>query len=529
MRAGLLLVPALAATSAYASAPERSSRIAGIDLGAIFDPPSWWWLPDLLKPKLTSKAYQNAITIKGLLQHSKALSKFAAINGGHTRSFGTPGYNASVEYVEKWAKAYGYEVTRQTVIYPASEIISNAFSADGVDYPEDAIRTYQYSGGTPAEGVTAPLFAVPGLGCLPEQFEGSAGTIALVSRGNCTFVEKGNLASKAGVAGLIIYNNVPGGPLGARLDVNTVATNPATIGLSQDDGKALVAKLAAGESLEATLNVQVINEIRPADNVIAQSKWGDKNNVVFVGAHLDSVPAGPGINDDGSGTAAVAELLKQLARFKKSKNAVRFAWWATEEVGLVGSRYYVEKLPQSERDKIALYVNLDMLASPNYVLGIHDGDNSAGSNAGVPPAVGSATLERLTQEYFNGRKLNHVASPFTAGSDYRPFVDAGIVAGGIDTGAGALKTQREVELFGGEVGVPYDSCYHQLCDTIDNLNHDAFTWITQATAHLVATLSADVSPIKNEQKLAARGESLPKAARDLPTHLGKGCQEHTEL
>ncbi|TFL03153.1 hypothetical protein BDV98DRAFT_546502 [Pterulicium gracile] len=532
MRAGALLVPALAATVSVSALPNNgpeSSRIAGIDLGKIFDPPSWWWLPDLLKPRLSSKAYQKSITIDGLLQHSKALSKFAAINGANTRSFGTPGYNASVEYVERWAKSYGYDVYRQTVVYPASELISNALTVTGSAYPSDALRTFQYSGATPAGGVTADLVAVAGLGCQPAEYNGVEGKIALVVRGNCTFVEKGNLAAEAGAAAIIIWNNAPGGPVSSRLDVNTLLTNPPTIGISQEDGQALADRLAAGETLETLIEVNVRNEIRPADNVIAQSKWGDKNNVIFVGAHLDSVPAGPGINDDGSGTAAVAELLKQMARYKKSKNAVRFAWWATEEVGLVGSRYYVENLSQEERDKIVLYVNMDMVASPNYILGVYDSDNSGGANTGIPSPPGSNTLEAAFQQHFVEAKLNHTAYAFTAGSDYRPFLDAGIVAGGVATGAGGIKTEREVGLFGGEAGIPYDVCYHQACDTIDNLAHDAFVWITRSVADIFSKYVVDASPIKNEKKLAARGLPLPRGPADIVSHLGKECSHHDEL
>ncbi|TFK96809.1 hypothetical protein BDV98DRAFT_651590 [Pterulicium gracile] len=463
MRAGVLLVPALAATSVAALPQTGSSKIAGIDLGAIFDPPSWWWLPNILKARLTSKAYQKVITTNGLLQHSKALMKFSAIDGNNHRAFGTPGYNASVDYVERWAKSYGYDVYRQTVTYPAYYVHGQGLTVAGQVYPEEVVVPAQYSGTTGPEGTTGSLFAVANLGCVAADYEGAAGTVALIQRGECNFALKGSLAKEAGALGAIVWNNADGPPVLMGLEAN--GEHPAMVAITLADGQVLADRLAAGEELETTLLVDVTFEFRPADNVIAQSKWGDKNNVVFVGAHLDSVPAGPGINDDGSGTAA-------LARYKSSKNAVRFAWWATEEVGLVGSRHYVEQLSQAEKDKIALYINLDMLASPNYIIGIHDADNSGGQNSGIPAPAGSNTLERLSQEYFANRGLNWTGTAFTAGSDYRGFLDAGIVAGGFATGAGALKTEREVELFGGEAGVPHDICYHLACDTIDNLALD---------------------------------------------------------
>ncbi|TFK96443.1 hypothetical protein BDV98DRAFT_608279 [Pterulicium gracile] len=522
---GLVLIPALAAS---VSAAPSDAKIAGIDLGKIFDPPSWWWLPDLLKPKLTAKAYEKAVTIEGLLQHSRALSRFAAIDGKNTRSFGTPGYNASVEYVEKWAKAYGYDVTRQTVLYPATEHLSQALTVgDKVFSPAD-LRIFQFVPSTPDGGAKGLIYHV-NQGCNPSDFEGTQGGIVLARRGNCTFVEKGELAKATGVQGLIIYNDVPGQPLASRLNISSIEQNPPTLAISFEAGREIIAKLEAGQELQTTLDIQVKNLVRPADNVIAQTKWGDKNNVVMLGGHLDSVPAGPGINDDGSGTAGVAELLKQLARFRKSKNAVRFAWWATEEVGLIGSRYYVEQLSQAEKDKIALYINLDMIASPNYIIGIHDADNSGGQNSGVPAPAGSNTLEALTQDYYNDRGLNWTGTAFTAGSDYRPFLDAGIVAGGIATGASGVKNQREFDLFGGELGEWHDKCYHQPCDTLDNLNHDAFIRISRSVAYLIATLSADVSPIKNEAGLAARGLPLSRRAPDEVSSLGKNCADHPEL
>lgn len=145
-------------------------------------------------------------------------------------------------------------------------------------------------------------------------------------------------------------------------------------------------------------------------------------------------------------------------------------------------------------------------------------------------------------------KLNHTAYAFTAGSDYRPFLDAGIVAGGVATGAGGIKTEREVGLFGGEAGIPYDVCYHQACDTIDNLAHDgasksspffasiiltysstAFVWITRSVADIFSKYVVDASPIKNEKKLAARGLPLPRGPADIVSHLGKECSHHDEL
>ena len=73
-------------------------------------------------------------------------------------------------------------------------------------------------------------------------------------------------------------------------------------------------------------------------NLIAESKAGRPDNVVVVGAHLDSVDTGPGIQDNGSGTAALLEVAQQMANVQPS-NKVRFALWGADEAGLVGSTY----------------------------------------------------------------------------------------------------------------------------------------------------------------------------------------------
>ena len=101
--------------------------------------------------------------------------------------------------------------------------------------------------------------------------------------------------------------------------------------------------------------------------MIAEKAGTNTDNVVMAGAHLDSVDAGPGINDNGSGSAALLETALQMAKVKPV-NTVRFAWWAAEEAGLLGSAAYVDGLSQAEKDKIALYMNYDMVGSPNGIL-----------------------------------------------------------------------------------------------------------------------------------------------------------------
>ncbi|KAG8711109.1 Leucyl aminopeptidase yscIV [Ceratobasidium sp. 394] len=257
-------------------------------------------------------------------------------------------------------------------------------------------------------------------------------------------------------------------------------------------GEALAARLASGESINAILDIKTFVEERYSSNVIASSKAGNLSNVVFIGAHLDSVTAGPGINDTGSGSVAVLELAIQLAKYRL-KNAVRFAWWTAEEYRIVGSQYYVDDLSEAERKKIALCINLDMVASPNYVYAIYDGDGSAGINPGPTPP----------------------------GSD-----GVGIPAGGLFTGAEGIKTDEQAKLFGGKAGEPYDPNYHAKGDTYDNLNFDAFLVNAKASGHAIATFIQSTGVVDAEKTVGLTTRQVAPAPNDnLPAqgmHLCMG-------
>jgi Zn-dependent M28 family amino/carboxypeptidase len=203
----------------------------------------------------------------------------------------------------------------------------------------------------------------------------------------------------------------------------------------------------------------------------------------MAGAHLDSVSAGPGIQDNGSGSAAVLETALQMARVKP-RNKLRFAWWGAEESGLVGSTHYVNTLSADEVEDIALYLNFDMIGSPNYVYFIFDGDDSDGVGAGPGPE-GSAQIEALFESYYNGVGEAFMGTDFSGRSDYGPFIAVGIPAGGLFTGAEAIKTPYEVGIWGGIAGEQYDPCYHLACDTFDNISLEALEVNSDAVAFAV--------------------------------------------
>ncbi|QRV90056.1 Peptidase family M28 protein [Ceratobasidium sp. AG-Ba] len=456
-----------------------------------------------LKLPLTSEKLQKDITLPALKIHAKVLQSFADKSNG-TRVFGSKGHNASVDYVATIAKLAGYDVKRQTFPYDFSQVLSQSFTAGS---PIN-ISVMTYSPSTPTGGVTAPLVlipdpdAAPSPGCTAADYSGIdvKGKIALIQRGGCTFAIKATNAKTAGAAGAIIYNNVDG-TLSGTLGVPDATAYAPVAGISKADGESLVARLNGG-AVTGTLNIQTLNEQRYSSNVIATSKAGNQSNIVFIGGHLDSVAAGPGINDNGSGSITVLELAIQLAKYKL-KNAVRFAWWTAEEYGLVGSEYYVANLPEAERKKIALYINLDMVASPNYVYAIYDGDGSAGKNPGPTPP-GSGAIEKVFVDYLASKNISSVPTSFDGRSDYGPFIAEGvnIPAGGLFTGAEGIKTPEQQKLFGGTAGVAYDVNYHAKGDTYDNLNFTAFLVNAKASAHAIATF-IDSTKVVDDEKAAA--------------------------
>ena len=218
------------------------------------------------------------------------------------------------------------------------------------------------------------------------------------------------------------------------------------VGASFADGAALA---QAGSTASIVVDPP---ESRPQVNVIAELPGANNNNVVMAGAHLDSVQAGPGINDNGSGSAALLEVAENIAKLKP-QNTLRFAWWGAEEAGLIGSTQYVNGLSQAERDRIALYLNFDMVGSPNYVFMVYDGDTVRlpGPAGGADPA-GSVQIEDLFESYYTLAGERYDDAQFSGRSDYQAFILNGIPAGGLFTGAEVVKTPAQQAIWGGTAG-----------------------------------------------------------------------------
>ncbi|MFF6789236.1 aminopeptidase S [Streptomyces filamentosus] len=212
-------------------------------------------------------------------------------------------------------------------------------------------------------------------------------------------------------------------------------------------------------------------------NLIADWPGGDPNQVIMAGSHLDSVSSGPGINDNGSGSAAVLEAALTVARtgYQPTKH-LRFGWWGAEELGLIGSKYYVNNLPTAERAKVKGYLNFDMIGSPNPGYFVYDDD---------------PTIEQTFKSYFAGLGVpTEIETEGDGRSDHAPFKNVGIPVGGLFTGADYIKTAAQAQKWGGTSGQAFDRCYHSSCDTTANINDTALDRNSDAVAHAIWTLSA---------------------------------------
>ncbi|MFF4268649.1 M28 family metallopeptidase [Streptomyces sp. NPDC001536] len=446
-----------------------------------------------------AKTLVREASAKDAYKHLKALQAISDANGGN-RAAGTPGHDKSAQYVYKVLKKAGYKVSYDTFDFEYIETLAEKASVLSPTPRDLGISAMSYTKSTPVGGITAPLAAAAvdaTPGCEAGDYAAGAftGKIALIKRGGCTFAQKQLVASEAGAVGAIIYNNTAGVIAGTLGDA--ASARIPTAGLGQAEGEALAADVAAGE-VTISFEVRQLIETRTTNNVIAETRGGDADNTVFLGAHLDSVTEGPGINDNGSGSAGILEVAEELADHtghgKQPRNKVKFALWSAEELGLVGSESYVERLTEEQRKQIKLYLNFDMIASPNYAQFVYDGDNSDGVGAGPGPE-GSAQLERDINAFLDSQGEPHEGTDFTGRSDYGPFIAVGIPSGGTFTGAEGIKTEAQAALYGGTAGVAYDACYHEKCDDLKNISMKAFGINIDVIANATGTYAHDLSSL----------------------------------
>jgi Zn-dependent M28 family amino/carboxypeptidase len=472
-------------------------------------------------PISESRGFRKGVTVAGIREHQLALQQIADANGGN-RSAGTSGYDASVDYVVERAQAAGYDVSLDEFTYVES------FSEGSAPVLEETAPEPQVfvAGSRPAfDGdfvsftgrgdVTAPVQGVdlvlpPGpapnsstSGCEVEDFAGFVpGNIALIQRGTCPFVQKAAMAQEAGASALILFNEgqpdrtaVPNNlPLGAE------GVHIPGVGTSFDVGVDL-----NDPGTVARVKTEVLEQIGESVNVIAETPGGDPNRTVVIGAHLDSVPAGPGINDNGSGSGGILEIAEVFAaQGRTPRNKLRFMWYGAEELGLVGSTKYVEGLAQDEKDDILAMLNFDMIGSPNFARFVYDGDGTAGPEG----PTGSGFIEDVFVDYFASQGLFNEPTAFDGRSDYGPFIAEGIPAGGLFTGAEVPKTAEQVAQYGGTADAQLDPCYHAACDTFagtgsgagataPGLGLVALDQMSDAAAHTVLFFSKTKVDVRN--------------------------------
>ena len=466
----------------------------------------------------------QCVTVEGVREHQAQLQKIADASDDPfypgSRAAGTDGYADSVDYVAGQLRDAGYRVTLDEFqfefVFPA---LLQQLTPVNATY-----ETGAFTGSPPAD-VTGTVIPVDinltgdrasTSGCEAADFTGldfaGSNDIALIQRGTCTFAEKAVNAEAAGAEAVIIFNQ-GNDPTREALIVGTLVPSPAEItipvvGASFDDGVAL-------SQPGSTAHVRVVpNETRTDVNVIAELPGRNANNVVMAGAHLDSVTAGPGINDDGSGSAALLETALQMSKVKP-ENTVRFAWWGAEEEGLIGSTAYVEGLSQAERDRIALYMNYDMVGSPNYIFMVYDADESTFEAAPVIVPPGSTAIEDLYESYYTMVGEPYDDTAFDGRSDYQAFIDAGIPSGGLFTGAEEPKTAEQQAIWGGTTGAQFDPCYHSACDDIDNVDLHALEVNSDLIAFAMLTYAYSTETVNG-----VPGKRVPGPPMTLPAPAG---------
>ena len=451
----------------------------------------------------------DGVGLPGLMGH---LDAFAAIGEANndTRAWTTDGQLESADYILQTLEAAGYSPWQDLHTLEDVDVTELSLHIDGVEltYGSDFVTM----SGTGAGDLSAPITAVATLippgsdanssdsGCSADHFaDFPVGDVALVQRGSCNFSEKVDHAIEAGASAVLIFNegqegrtDAVQGTLGDNYDL-------PVLGLSFEAGAAL----ADGEHTADVLLVTELVEYT-LTNTYAELP-GTTDEVVMLGAHLDSVMAGPGLNDNGSGSALVLEIAVQLAAYEHldERPTVVFAWWDGEEYGLLGSYAYLEALPEYD-DLPDAYFNYDMVASPNGAPFVYDGDGSSGSDA----PKGSDLLEILIGEGFDNQEVPYGETPPVSRSDSGGFYQLGVPTSGIFTGAEGSKSPSEAEAFGGQSGEAYDRCYHRACDDRDNIDEELFLANAKAAAHALQAYAESVEAEVDEDRATPRLDRL---------------------
>jgi len=430
---------------------------------------------------------ESRMSTENMLFHLNNLENIAMQNSGSRTAL--TGYNASVDYVvqtlrdrtnlnvtvQPFSFPYFTELYSPTLQLVAPLSLNFAFTRD--------FRNLRFGGSGIAQGNLIPVNG----GCQETDFaQFSNGSIALISRGylqDCLMPVKVMNSFNHGASGVIVYYD-PGTTGLFSGGLSGMAPLPC-FSTTNFFGNFFLELIARGQTLQVFMNASNTAMSVGTFNVIADTPNGNQSNTIVIGSHLDSVPAGPGINDNGSGSSVNLELAIQLSSLHlELKNRVRFCWWAAEEFGLIGSTYYVNSLSQQEKSKIVLNLNFDMLGSPNFYRAIYNGTQAA-------PVINAASskIQLIFETYFDLQNIPHQTTSFDGRSDYGPFLAANISAGGLFTGAEVIKSEAQRIQYGGVANAPFDPCYHLSCDTVDNINQEVLLDNAKVAGYAVELLA----------------------------------------
>src|SRR4051794_5499068 len=496
----------------------------------------------------TAKKLLPCIQTADLWQHMMDFQAIADANpgpDGHpSRNSGEPGYLASVRYVAKKMQQAGYKTTLQTYKFPYSSFVGSPTLSVTAPTPEDFTLGTTWNPGisngtadadiVPVSGIVLPPTPTPSSasGCTSADFAGfPAGKIALIQRGTCNFGVKVVNAQNAGAAGVLIFNEGQPGRTGllgggtlVDADGNTINPTIPVGFVTFDTGQRLFQAFKDGKAPHAKLDVHsLIDPNRDDYNLIAESKGGDPNHVVVVDAHLDAI-FGAGMLDNASGSATILNIAEQMRKVNP-RNKLRFIWFGGEELGLLGSDFYVNNLPASELAKIGYDLDADVTATKNGDWAVLDpaaGNLFGGSPPPFPANVYAPSLVARDQavDYLDSIFKNHIFfSP--VGTDAFNFNVAGVPASGVLTGQDCCKTAEEVSLFGGFTGnfegnVPgtdggcVDNPF-RWCDNLSNNDPGVLTFMSRAFANQVihmafaTDLSSPIDTSPQKRQLIARG------------------------
>jgi Zn-dependent M28 family amino/carboxypeptidase len=461
------------------------------------------------EPAHFARELAGKVTVDGMHAHLRKLQDIADANGGN-RAEGTPGYDASVDYVAQILRDKGFDV--QTPEFERLERTQGGrptLTVAGRGYHVDQASLLVT---TPPRGLSALTLRpqkAPGCSAADYGSVSVKGAIAVVDDTGCSVVDKQNTALAKGAVALLVVSapGTSGSPAGL-FTPGYYQQLTVPVGVIDRDADAALRRTNAP--------VRLVLDGKPvmvkSRNVVAQTKTGDTKNIVLLGAHLDSVRSSPGINDNGSGVAAVLETAAALGSAPRITNAVRFAFWGSEETALEGSTKYVRGLDRGQLDDIALYLNFDVLGSPNPGYFTYDGDQSAAPNPEIPSRdvpAGSAGIERTLAGYLNLAGIRPADMPLAKTTDYSPFLAAGIPIGGATTGASQRKTEVQARLWGGQAGVEFDPNYHRPGDTIDNVDRHALSVMGQAVAYAVGAYAQSVEGVNGVPPRDQRHRSTP--------------------